>query len=374
MMKRKVNMILTFLFLSLCSFSAQASDEVLLIDDTAVEADDDFRANYTVEIPKSIYMQKSEINNTFEANYTVKVTNLDSSDERSCLVIEPDAEFELSAENKKPIKVYVEQEETEFSNLLQDDLSVMHTTIGYLYTQEPLSSAEWKGSFSFNISMVDLGISSTTMAYMLEATPSNAEKVVPDEVVIEEVTNPETDINIDLEIEIATPSNAEKVEIEVVESGNKNGEEDLPDNRLDEDDDSNDEIETEDSEEDFDDEYEEEDADIATDSNASKSDEAEPDNTEDSLDNENQPDSDFEADLDDDELTEENQEEPDNTQSNIDGSGGVIANVPNEDEEDDETESSTEESEPEPSNQETETEDCNDENYSVASPSNAERE
>ena len=367
-------MILTFLFLSLCSFSAQASDEVLLIDDTAVEADDDFRANYTVEIPKSIYMQKSEINNTFEANYTVKVTNLDSSDERSCLVIEPDAEFELSAENKKPIKVYVEQEETEFSNLLQDDLSVMHTTIGYLYTQEPLSSAEWKGSFSFNISMVDLGISSTTMAYMLEATPSNAEKVVPDEVVIEEVTNPETDINIDLEIEIATPSNAEKVEIEVVESGNKNGEEDLPDNRLDEDDDSNDEIETEDSEEDFDDEYEEEDADIATDSNASKSDEAEPDNTEDSLDNENQPDSDFEADLDDDELTEENQEEPDNTQSNIDGSGGVIANVPNEDEEDDETESSTEESEPEPSNQETETEDCNDENYSVASPSNAERE
>ena len=231
-MRVKMNKFITFLFLLMCSFSVQANDdvndEILLIDDSAVEAGSDFKANYTIEIPKSIYMQKSESDKTYEATYSVKVANLDATDERSCLAIEPDAEFQLSAVNKNPITVYVEQEETEFSNLLQDDLSVMHMTTGYLYTKEPLSSAEWNGSFSFYISLIDLGESQVTTFSMANtvvdvATSSNAMKVETEEVVIEE----ELENDLETEIEIATPSEAEKVENEVVDDGNCDLEDDV---------------------------------------------------------------------------------------------------------------------------------------------------
>lgn len=204
---RKVNKtIFTFLLLFLFSFTVQADETELQIDATAIEASDEFVAHYTIEIPKSIHMQKNDKENIYEANYELKITNLDEDDERSCLVIEPDYEFQLEAKHKEPITVYVEQEETEFSNLLQEDLYLMHTTTGYLFTMEPLSSAEWTGSFSFYISLLDLGEPVQTMSFnsTMVASPSNAVAVNPDE-------NKQ-------EIEIATPSNAERKEVEESES------------------------------------------------------------------------------------------------------------------------------------------------------------
>ena len=340
-----------------------------MIDDSAVEAGSDFKANYTIEIPKSIYMQKSESDKTYEATYSVKVANLDATDERSCLAIEPDAEFQLSAVNKNPITVYVEQEETEFSNLLQDDLSVMHMTTGYLYTKEPLSSAEWNGSFSFYISLIDLGESQVTTFSMANtvvdvATSSNAMKVETEEVVIEE----ELENDLETEIEIATPSEAEKVENEVVDDGNCDLEDDvnIGTDDSDEQDEPGDFIDDSDYETDEDieesDDYEPvEDADdsdedthfIATDSNATKyepeaddadgSDDFEPDTddtdnveTDDGLEEDNQSDTDFEEGVVDDNTetgTDDLQEEEPVEESEQEPVDDVIADVSTKDEE-----------------------------------------
>lgn len=379
-MRVKMNKFITFLFLLMCSFSVQANDdvndEILLIDDSAVEAGSDFKANYTIEIPKSIYMQKSESDKTYEATYSVKVANLDATDERSCLAIEPDAEFQLSAVNKNPITVYVEQEETEFSNLLQDDLSVMHMTTGYLYTKEPLSSAEWNGSFSFYISLIDLGESQVTTFSMANtvvdvATSSNAMKVETEEVVIEE----ELENDLETEIEIATPSEAEKVENEVVDDGNcdleddvnigtdDSDEQDEPGDFIDDSDYETDEdIEESDEEIEESDDYEPvEDADdsdedthfIATDSNATKyepeaddadgSNDFEPDTddtdnveTDDGLEEDNQSDTDFEEGVVDDNTetgTDDLQEEEPVEESEQEPVDDVIADVSTKDEE-----------------------------------------
>lgn len=377
-MRVKMNKFITFLFLLMCSFSVQANDdvndEILLIDDSAVEAGSDFKANYTIEIPKSIYMQKSESDKTYEATYSVKVANLDATDERSCLAIEPDAEFQLSAVNKNPITVYVEQEETEFSNLLQDDLSVMHMTTGYLYTKEPLSSAEWNGSFSFYISLIDLGESQVTTFSMANtvvdvATSSNAMKVETEEVVIEE----ELENDLETEIEIATPSEAEKVENEVVDDGNcdleddvnigtdDSDEQDEPGDFIDDSDyEADEDIEESDEEIEESDDYEPvEDADdsdedthfIATDSNATKyepeaddadgSDDFEPDTddtdnveTDDGLEEDNQPDTDFEEGVvDDNTATDDLQEEKPVEESEQEPVEDVIADVSTKEEE-----------------------------------------
>lgn len=379
-MRVKMNKFITFLFLLMCSFSVQANDdvndEILLIDDSAVEAGSDFKANYTIEIPKSIYMQKSESDKTYEATYSVKVANLDATDERSCLAIEPDAEFQLSAVNKNPITVYVEQEETEFSNLLQDDLSVMHTTTGYLYTKEPLSSAEWNGSFSFYISLIDLGESQATTFSMINsaveiATSSNATKVETEEVVIEE----ELENDLETEIEIATPSEAEKVENEVVDDGNCDLEDDvnIGTDDSDEQDEPGDFIDDSDYETDEDIEESDEDEPvedtddsdedkqfIATDSNATRyepeaddtdgSDDTEPDaddteevepddgleniETDENVEIENQPDTDFEEGVvDDNTATDDLQEEEPVEESEQEPVEDVIADVSTKEEE-----------------------------------------
>lgn len=180
------------------------TDEIMLINDLGLDidqsavaySDDNMAASYSVEIPKSIQMQKKE-DQTFEATYQIKIINLDETDERSCLVIEPDSEFSLNAENKKSITAYVEQEETEFSNLIQEDLSVMHTTNGYVFTKEPLSSAYWTGSFSFNFSLLDLGATEALGMYELEK--------------IEELEKVE-DLEVLEDLEVATPSDATKIE------------------------------------------------------------------------------------------------------------------------------------------------------------------
>lgn len=379
-MRVKMNKFITFLFLLMCSFSVQANDdvndEILLIDDSAVEAGSDFKANYTIEIPKSIYMQKSESDKTYEATYSVKVANLDATDERSCLAIEPDAEFQLSAVNKNPITVYVEQEETEFSNLLQDDLSVMHMTTGYLYTKEPLSSAEWNGSFSFYISLIDLGESQVTTFSMANtvvdvATSSNAMKVETEEVVIEE----ELENDLETEIEIATPSEAEKVENEVVDDGNCDLEDDvnIGTDDSDEQDEPGDFIDDSDYETDEDIEESDEDEPvedtddsdedkqfIATDSNATRyepeaddtdgSDDTEPDaddteevepddgleniETDENVEIENQPDTDFEEGVvDDNTATDDLQEEEPVEESEQEPVEDVIADVSTKEEE-----------------------------------------
>lgn len=370
-MRVKMNKFITFLFLLMCSFSVQANDdvndEILLIDDSAVEAGSDFKANYTIEIPKSIYMQKSESDKTYEATYSVKVANLDATDERSCLAIEPDAEFQLSAVNKNPITVYVEQEETEFSNLLQDDLSVMHMTTGYLYTKEPLSSAEWNGSFSFYISLIDLGESQVTTFSMANtvvdvATSSNAMKVETEEVVIEE----ELENDLETEIEIATPSEAEKVENEVVDDGNCDLEDDvnIGTDDSDEQDEPGDFIDDSDYETDEDIEESDEDEPvedtddsdedkqfIATDSNATRyepeaddtdgSDDTEPDTddtdnveTDDGLEEDNQSDTDFEEGVvDDNTATDDLQEEKPVEESEQESVEDVIADVSTKEEE-----------------------------------------
>ena len=240
--KNKKISLMAFLFVFLFSITSQASnlatssnaeyedknkieseDEILLIDDRVIdykasEENDEFRAAYSIEIPKSIYMQKSSSSDIYEANYTIRISNLDTMDERSCLVIEPDTYFYLAANNKEKITVYVEQEETEFSNLFQDDLASMHMTTGYLYTEEPISSANWKGSFSFNLSMIDLGIE--------------------DEVYLEEI---EEELENDLEEgELASPSNAEqedkeneiKNEVEIEAEGNSEVEMEPSDNDI----------------------------------------------------------------------------------------------------------------------------------------------
>jgi len=214
-------LIFTFLFAYLYTFSSQASlvatdsnadykeenpvvsieeistDEEMLIDSREeLYSADDFSAIYSIQIPKFICMQQNVESKVYEANYILKVTNLNNRDERSCLVIEPQSNFFLKADGKKHIQVYVEQDETEFSNLLQDDLSLEHTTAGYVYTKEPLSSAEWTGSFSFNISLLDLGSSDT----LLET------EALED---LEEIEL-ENDLEKENEIDIASPSNATK--------------------------------------------------------------------------------------------------------------------------------------------------------------------
>lgn len=164
-------------------------------------------STFTVKIPRKISLAKSD-SGYLEGVYSLEVKNFSSSDD-TYLVVEPDKKFDMSTYLKKNIEVAINQKETIFSNSLQTDLTKGHTTIGYITSNEPLSSGNWQGSFSFTISIHKTeGV----------ATPSNASMVdetLATEVPIFEDEFPE-DIILEETVYMATPSNA-SISIEAVE-------------------------------------------------------------------------------------------------------------------------------------------------------------
>lgn len=211
--------ILVFVLMFLFSIKGFASEIALESGEITVTS----TSTFTVKIPRKISLAKNE-DGYLEGIYNLEVMNYSESD-NSCLLVEPDAKFDMTSYLKKGIEVDVTQEETIFSNLLQTDLTKGHTTTGYIISNEPLSSGNWQGSFSFTISIQKAEIQTQGLLKDVEvATPSNAEKI--DEIIVEapvfedELTE---DVILEEPVSIATPSNAsmaieKEIESEVVET------------------------------------------------------------------------------------------------------------------------------------------------------------
>lgn len=194
--KFKYMFILIFVLLLLFNIKSFAS-EILEIDDGTLQGGET-ASTFSVKIPRKISLAQTD-NGFVEGEYKIEVKNYSEID-GSYLIVEPDSKFEITTYLKEDIEVSVNQVETVFSNSLQTDLTEGHTTIGYITSNEPLSSGNWQGSFSFIISMKKVEEQDyETEVIINAASPSNAER-------IEEGEEQQENIIWEKPIYIATPS------------------------------------------------------------------------------------------------------------------------------------------------------------------------
>ncbi len=151
------------------ALAADPTENTEMVSDSEAIAEN--TATFTVTIPKTVTLNgvRGESN---EADYgiTVHAENIPEGWE---LTVEPTKEFTMSSLGKADIQAVVEQDETQWN--LEDGaetLSAGLTKTGKVSVSN-LSSGEWKGEFTFNISVTQPETEVMAMAFSL-ASPSNA--------------------------------------------------------------------------------------------------------------------------------------------------------------------------------------------------------
>jgi len=155
--------------------------------------------SFNITIPARVVLTRDE-NGEYSGNYKVYAT----TDSYDTIEISPESDtIELTSSGKDSITAYVEQDVTTF------DSSVSEAT-GRVYVTDNVSAGDYKGSFTFNISSIEI------------ATPSNAE--------LEINTEEETVIDKN-EVESSSESLSE-LDIQEIESENMNIQESLSESEM----------------------------------------------------------------------------------------------------------------------------------------------